>query len=200
MRRSTIRRWRDDMPRCTIRRPREPASEVAKIGSSLRRLEPPAPAARCVLVFGSPVRSTEPGSCRSPDWHPRAPQEGSHCRYWPHLLQHHSDLRVPAAGAVALIHLDFGQVEARQSAAQENRFSLPTPTTVSGAARERSPALVVEARFLAMTRAPERRQSPCQYLKRRQLSSDASYAAAGLLPQEADPASPWSYWTDQVLD
>ena len=101
MRRSTIRRWRDDMPRCTIRRPHEPASEVAKIGSSLRRLEPPAPAARCVLVFGSPVRSTEPGSCRSPDWHPRAPQEGSHCRYWPHLLQHHSDLGVPAAGAVA---------------------------------------------------------------------------------------------------
>jgi len=50
--RSTIRRSRDDMRRCTIRLPREPASEVAKLASSLRRLEPPARAARCSLVFG----------------------------------------------------------------------------------------------------------------------------------------------------
>ena len=52
IRRSTIRRSRDDMRRCTIRLPREPASEVAKLASSLRRLEPPARAARCALVFG----------------------------------------------------------------------------------------------------------------------------------------------------
>src|SRR5215469_819226 len=52
IRRSTIRRSRDDMRRCTIRLPREPASEVAKFASSLRRLEPPACAARCALVFG----------------------------------------------------------------------------------------------------------------------------------------------------
>jgi hypothetical protein len=52
IRRSTIRRSRDDMRRCTIRLPREPASEVAKLASPLRRLEPPARAARCALVFG----------------------------------------------------------------------------------------------------------------------------------------------------
>ena len=68
IRRSTIRRPRDDMRRCTIRPPREPASEVAKIACSLRQLEPPAPAIGCALIFGSPVRSTELGSCRSPDW------------------------------------------------------------------------------------------------------------------------------------
>src|SRR5215470_9380894 len=61
-------------------------------------------------------------------------------------------------------------------------------------------ALAVEAHFLAMTSAPERRRPQCQYQKRRQLSSDASYAAAGLSPQDADPVSAWSYWTDQVLD
>jgi hypothetical protein len=52
IRRSTIRRSRDDMRRCTIRLPRALASEVAKFASSLRRLEPPACAARCALVFG----------------------------------------------------------------------------------------------------------------------------------------------------
>ena len=52
IRRSTSRRSRDGMRRCTIRLPREPASEVAKLTSSLRRLEPPARAARCSLVFG----------------------------------------------------------------------------------------------------------------------------------------------------
>jgi len=199
-RRSTSRRLRDDMRRCTIRRPRELASEVAKIASWLRRLEPPARATRCAVVFGLPVRSTEPGSCRLPDWWPREPQQGSHCRYWPHRLRHDSNLRAPASRTVALIHLDFGQVEAWQPAAQKNRFSRPAPPTVSGAARARSLALAVEARFPAMTRAPERRQPRCQYQERRQLSSDASYAAAGLLQQEANPAWPWSYWNDQVLD
>jgi len=63
IRRSTIRRSRDDMRRCTIRLPREPASKVAKLASSLRRLELPARAARCALVFGLAVRSTESGSC-----------------------------------------------------------------------------------------------------------------------------------------
>jgi hypothetical protein len=63
IRRSTIRRSRDDMRRYTIRLPREPASEVAKFASSLRRLEPPARAATCALVFGRAVRSTEIGSC-----------------------------------------------------------------------------------------------------------------------------------------
>ena len=52
IRRSTIRRLRDDMRRDTIRLPREPPSEVAEIVSSLRRLEPSARATRCALVFG----------------------------------------------------------------------------------------------------------------------------------------------------
>ena len=91
-------------------------------------------------------------------------------------------------------------MEARQPVAQGNRFSRPALPTVSRTALERSLALAVEAHFPAMTRAPKRRRPQCQYQKRRQLSSDASYAAAGLLPQEADPASAWSYWTDQVLD
>jgi hypothetical protein len=52
IRRSTIRRSRDDMRRYTIRLPPEPATEVAKLVSSLRRLELPARATRCALVFG----------------------------------------------------------------------------------------------------------------------------------------------------
>jgi hypothetical protein len=65
-----------DMRRSTIRRPREPASDVAQIASSLRRLGPPARATGCARVFGLPVRSTEPGSYRLIDWWPNGPQEG----------------------------------------------------------------------------------------------------------------------------
>src|SRR5262245_42919808 len=100
-----------------------------------------------------------------------------------------------------MIHQDFDRVEARQPVAQGNRCSSrPALPTVSRTPLERSLALAVEAHFPAMTRAPERRRPQCQYQKRRQLSSDASYAAAGLLPQEADPASAWSHWTAQVPD
>ena len=198
IRRSTNDRPRGDMPRCTIRPPREPASEVAKIASSLPRLEPPG-CTGCALVFGSPVRS-KTGSYRSPDWEPKAPQEGSHCRCWPHLLRHHSNLRVAASRVAALIHLDSGQGKARQPAAEKTRFSPAAPPTVPGPARERSLAFAAAARFRSTTRAPERRQPRSQCQQRLQLRSDASYAAAGLLPQEVDPTGPWSYWNDQVLD
>ena len=108
-------------------------------------------------------------------------------------------LRAPTWRAVALIQLDSGRGEAWRPAAQEKRSSPAALLTVSGAARERSVALVVEARFRSMTRAPERRQPQCQCQKKRQLSLNASYAAANFLPQEAGLAWPWSYLTDQVL-
>ena len=47
------------------------------------------------------------------------------------ISRHHSNLRVPALGVVALIHQDFDQVEARQPVARENRFSRPALPTVS---------------------------------------------------------------------
>jgi hypothetical protein len=192
MRRSTIRRLRDDMRGSTIRGPRAPASDVAKIASSLRRLEPPARAARCAPVVGSPDRSTEPGSCRLPDRRRSSPHEGSHCRCWPQLSRYHSNLRGPASKAVALIHLDSDQMDAWQPAAQKKRLSPAALPILPGAAPERPLPLAVKARFRSMKRGPERRQPRWQCQNRRQPSSDASHAAAGLLRQEADPAWPWS--------
>ena len=94
----------------------------------------------------------------------------------------------------ALVGWRLGDRQRRRRSA----FRPTAPPTVSGAARERSVALV-EARFRSMTRAPERRQPQCQCQKRRQLSLDAPYAAAGVLTQEAGLAGPRSYLTDKVL-
>lgn len=98
------------------------------------------------------------------------------------------------------MHLDSGQMLGWQPAAQEKHFSPAALPPISVAARERSLALAAEAHCRSTTRAPERRRPRCQCQKRRQLSLNASYAAAGLLPQEADPAWRWSYWTDKVRD